>query len=333
MSTGYSHAPLIQVISITTLIFSTAFKVSNVELDLYKVIHGEIWRLITTHLVFRNPAQLIVGLMVLYSLRGFERQMGSKKFGAYLIYCLLASTVLSILFILILDVLMGLSFVPSSGPFFLIYSLMIFYYWHVPALYPIRYSALGLRLSEKSWIYLLAGQLLFSDSFDSILSGASGLIVGYAYIKDFFHIQSYRLPPSVERVFGVFGNLFQAFHMPTASTSTAEAAGSLEMRNMSSSDGSSAVESAAHRSRERRLRNNIDDVTARFRFEDFEEHRGFGVNTTSPFFRPSSSTSVVPPSEDSISSLMGLGFERDVVIRALQSTGNNIEAAANLLLR
>jgi len=96
--------------------------------DLYKVIHGEIWRLITTHLVFRNPAQLIVGLMVLYSLRGFERQMGSKKFGAYLIYCLLASTVLSILFILILDVLMGLSFVPSSGPFFLIYSLMIFYY-------------------------------------------------------------------------------------------------------------------------------------------------------------------------------------------------------------
>ena len=91
-------------------------------------MRGEIWRLITTHFVFRNPAQLMVGLIVLYSLRGFERQMGSKKFGAFLLYSLLSSTVLSILFVLILNVLMGLSFVPSSGPFFLIYSLMIFYY-------------------------------------------------------------------------------------------------------------------------------------------------------------------------------------------------------------
>ena len=98
-------------------------------IDLHRLMRGEIWRLITTHFVFRNPAQLMVGLIVLYSLRGFERQMGSKKFGAYLIYSLLSSTVLSVLFILILNVLIGwLSFVPSSGPFFLIYSLMIFYY-------------------------------------------------------------------------------------------------------------------------------------------------------------------------------------------------------------
>ena len=97
--------------------------------DLHRLMRGEIWRLITTHFVFRNPAQLMVGLIVLYSLRGFERQMGSKKFGAYLIYSLLSSTVLSVLFVLILNVLIGWpSFVPSSGPFFLIYSLMIFYY-------------------------------------------------------------------------------------------------------------------------------------------------------------------------------------------------------------
>jgi hypothetical protein len=102
-----------------------------------------------------------------------------------------------------------------------------------------------------------------------------------------------------------------------------------DMSSSSSLDGTSAL-----RSRERRLRNNIDDITSRFRFEDFEEHRGDGANSTSqPFFRSSSSSTVLPPSEDSIVSLMGLGFEREVVIRALQSTGNNIEAAANLLLR
>lgn len=69
---------------------------------------------------------------------------------------------------------------------------------HVPALYPIQYSVLGLRLSEKSWIYLLSAQLLFSDSWYSILASASGLIAGYVYLKDFFHVQSYRLPASVE---------------------------------------------------------------------------------------------------------------------------------------
>ena len=69
---------------------------------------------------------------------------------------------------------------------------------HVPALYPIQYSVLSLRLSEKSWIYLLAAQLLFSDSWSSILAGASGLIAGYVYLKDLFHVQSYRLPASVE---------------------------------------------------------------------------------------------------------------------------------------
>lgn len=39
-----------------------------------------------------------------------------------------------------------------------------------------------------------------------------------------------------------------------------------------------------------------------------------------------------PAPEEAIESLMNLGFERDRVIRALQSRDNNIEAAANFLL-
>jgi uncharacterized UBP type Zn finger protein len=31
--------------------------------------------------------------------------------------------------------------------------------------------------------------------------------------------------------------------------------------------------------------------------------------------------------------LQGMGFEREAVVRALQATGNNVEAAANSLLR
>ena len=39
-----------------------------------------------------------------------------------------------------------------------------------------------------------------------------------------------------------------------------------------------------------------------------------------------------PPSEENILSLMSLGFDRNAVLAALQTTGNNVEAAANRLL-
>lgn len=39
-----------------------------------------------------------------------------------------------------------------------------------------------------------------------------------------------------------------------------------------------------------------------------------------------------PPSEDAIEQLMALGFDRERALVALQSTDNNVEAAANRLL-
>ena len=39
-----------------------------------------------------------------------------------------------------------------------------------------------------------------------------------------------------------------------------------------------------------------------------------------------------PPPEESIAQLTGMGFDREAVIRALQQTDNNVEAAANRLL-
>lgn len=39
-----------------------------------------------------------------------------------------------------------------------------------------------------------------------------------------------------------------------------------------------------------------------------------------------------PPSEEAIELLLSMGFERQAVIRALQQTDNNIEAAANRLM-
>ena len=40
-----------------------------------------------------------------------------------------------------------------------------------------------------------------------------------------------------------------------------------------------------------------------------------------------------PPSEESVESLMNLGFDRSTVLRALEASGNNLDAAANRLLQ
>lgn len=53
-------------------------------------------------------------------------------------------------------------------------------------------------LSEKSWIYLLALQLLFSDGVPSVVSALSGLLAGYLYQSDTYGFQNFRLPGIIE---------------------------------------------------------------------------------------------------------------------------------------
>lgn len=95
--------------------------------DLYRLLHGEVWRLITSFFVFQGSAQAIVGLILLYTCRQFERQMGSRKFGAFIVFSFLVSTLVS-LGVVVTAASMGFYLVPSSGPFSLIFALLMFYY-------------------------------------------------------------------------------------------------------------------------------------------------------------------------------------------------------------
>jgi membrane associated rhomboid family serine protease len=95
--------------------------------DLLKLFRGEIWRLFSSFLVFQNFAQLSVGMLLLYTCRQFERQMGSKKFGAFLVFSYAVSTLISIAAVVVASSI-GFILVPSSGPFSLIYALLVLYY-------------------------------------------------------------------------------------------------------------------------------------------------------------------------------------------------------------
>ncbi len=97
-------------------------------LDSTRIMHGgEFWRFIFGHLAFHSMAQTVVGLILLYTYRSFERQMGSRKYGGFLflswLYC-------NIVYLIILGITSSakLSFSPSSGPFFFIFAQLAFFY-------------------------------------------------------------------------------------------------------------------------------------------------------------------------------------------------------------
>lgn len=66
-------------------------------------------------------------MVLLYTCRQFERHMGSKKFGAFLVFTFFVSTLVSVGAAVTASSI-GYYLIPSSGPFAFIFALLAFYY-------------------------------------------------------------------------------------------------------------------------------------------------------------------------------------------------------------
>ena len=162
------------------------------------------------------------------------------------------------------------------------------------------------QLSEKSWTYLLAGQLLLCDGWDSMCVALVGLAVGYMYNQDESRLQKMRLPAKAEE-------LWVKLHSGTGVLTSF----------LSGPAGNNAQAGRGAPAAAARGENLI----------------GGGGGGGGMFAHPAAqqqhhaAAAVPPPDEESIVSLTSMGFDRAAVLRALQQTGNNVEAAANILLR
>lgn len=152
MEIGFEGAPVTRAIALITLTFSLAFDASALSLQLPALFRGQIWvssfnsnpchsyirtkRVFTSHLPFSNSSQLIVGLILIYTLRLFERFMGSKKFGAF-VFVSGAIATLSSLGLVSIASSLDLDLAPSPGPFFFIYSLLPLFYRKTPLFFRI----------------------------------------------------------------------------------------------------------------------------------------------------------------------------------------------------
>lgn len=95
--------------------------------DIVKIGKGDFGRIFSSQFAFDSTAETIVALILIYSCRLFESQMGSRKFGAFVIFSWILSVLLQLLLLKLFQVI-GLYLIPSPGPYFLVFAQLAFFY-------------------------------------------------------------------------------------------------------------------------------------------------------------------------------------------------------------
>lgn len=115
---------LIQVISIyrccnaITMLFYS---------DLTHLQNGEISRLLFSQLTFPTTAQFLMGMILIFNVRHLERQLGAKKFSAFVCLSYGVSVALQIAAVT-MGSMMDAPIIPATGPYFFIFSCLPLYY-------------------------------------------------------------------------------------------------------------------------------------------------------------------------------------------------------------
>jgi len=196
--------------------------------------------------------------------------------------------------------------VPYSGPYPQLGSLLVLYYLFTPRLYPRFFSVLGFEFSEKSLTYLFAFQVIFSGGWSgTVLPTICGAFSGFLSSTDKLPLNRMELIPEflykiAERIFGgIFADRGPQIVI---------------FRNG------------------RRNRGNGSNGTALDASMLQRQLLSSGVRAFPGIGGVQQMTPPALPSEESISQLTAMGFERDAVIQALRASDNNLEVAANRLL-
>lgn len=156
----------------------------------------ELWRLFTCQLFFHNTWECFLGLLLAACWSTFETRYGSSKYASTLVFLSAASTLLQVAFMTTFHDLPSLNV--ASGPYGVLFGLLMAYYLDVPALTPIRVSCV--TLSDKSVVYFLSFLLLFSRYPYSFYSGTLSLIPGFLHRARYYPFHTFRIPAWIERL-------------------------------------------------------------------------------------------------------------------------------------
>jgi membrane associated rhomboid family serine protease len=81
---GFEKAPITKFLVLFTFLFSfiasCTKKTQLFNFNYPLISNGQVWRIFTHHFVYLNMAELVLGSILCYTWKMFERQFGSKKF-------------------------------------------------------------------------------------------------------------------------------------------------------------------------------------------------------------------------------------------------------------
>jgi membrane associated rhomboid family serine protease len=314
---GFVNAPVMKGVMYASAGVSILATLMNwrhlLALDRQGLQSMQLWRLFTHHFVFNSMGETIFGLILLYQFRLFERQMGSKKFGAFTVLSMFVSSLVEIASLTLFNrdavylergaaAARGLRL---SGPFTLIFSLFVQYWRDVPSTY--KFRVLGIPFSDKVITYIMAAQLFFVNPPLSTVGGIAGLIAGVMYRMEGLGLHRFRLPGVLTNLARrVFGPLLYSRPPPRGQTRAPVNFNDFMPQN-----------------------NNNNN-------RDFEEGQGYrdtlldAPGHANQFFVPPQQG--IYPTEDNIQALINMGFTREDAARTLTETNNNLQLAINILL-
>ncbi|KAG0260185.1 hypothetical protein DFQ27_003664 [Actinomortierella ambigua] len=299
---GFYHAPATKGILLTVGGLSLLSSLLQMKTDFHLQLvphlttHYQFWRLITSHFAFSNSTEVLFGGFIFYHLRVIERLYGSGKYTAFLLVTVVMVTLLE-LAALVSGHTLGLNVIPA-GPFGVLFAALYQYSSVIPSTY--EFKVFGVVLTDKIYMYILAFQLIWSQSPGSIVAAACGWMAGALYRADVGGLRRWRFPPSV-------ANLATKFVLPIFSSAPAirSTATTFEHRAAPARPPSGRAALA--------MREYIDAIAS-----------GGAPQGSTPR----------PPSEEHISTLLAI-FPRatqEDAIAALNSTNNNMDGAVQYLL-
>eukprot|EP00002_Diphylleia_rotans_P040202 TRINITY_DN9480_c0_g1_i4.p1 TRINITY_DN9480_c0_g1~~TRINITY_DN9480_c0_g1_i4.p1 ORF type:complete len:176 (-),score=19.00 TRINITY_DN9480_c0_g1_i4:38-565(-) len=169
-SAGFRDAPVVKAIFASVTVASLVNVISTYEgVELCRLLKSSLswdvnmYRIITVHIAFSSVTELLLGLSLLYFFRVFERQMGSGKYGFFVFFVTLLSTIMYV------TKLFGSTSLESiiPGPYPIIFSSFVLYLVDIIPRHFI--TVFRWTVPDKSLVYLGALQVVMFINFGLIL--------------------------------------------------------------------------------------------------------------------------------------------------------------------
>jgi len=200
-SPWFLGAPVSKVITLTSIVSFVVCEMFHLHqyytLDMDRLLNeNEVWRLFTCQLNFFTIGEVIFGFFLLIPLmRRFEREMGSRRFGAFIFFVMIISTAWELLISQLFY-----NHVRSSGPYHIIGSCLLLFHLFTPRLYPKFFGILRFDFSEKSLTYGLALQVVLSGGYSTIIPVICGFISGFLCVTQALPISKWELPQFIYNI-------------------------------------------------------------------------------------------------------------------------------------